>query len=396
MKILFVLSVFAYLANFARSFEATTCPVWQCQIGLGGELEGTNRTCANTTNGINYAEECKPDTHFCLINSTVLTREENCNPVDVLPWKKDLPAGDDCGGLASCYSGVTCEKDASNKTRCVGSAENATCSDDRQCNPGLYCKKGGFAAGSKCTPVATLGQNCTNDIRCEFGTMCVNATCLLNGNLTIGDRYEVMDSHLFTGMSDEQKQTHMSRPCGTFFGFDSKVKGEHGNYLWECSEGPHRNFTSYAREDGNLTCIFNHTAANGTALPGFERDAKCGFNQDSYFYCPSMRGTDEYSPHNGRARLTWRDGHGLNCHHRSSIQYCPDIQDDFFWNKAFSDLRRTEFITEGDNWSMVANSDRCVGRSIKQTMNYWRIVESAYFKVAGVATTLVVMSSFMF
>uniref|UniRef100_A0A7S3KNC0 Dickkopf N-terminal cysteine-rich domain-containing protein n=1 Tax=Euplotes crassus TaxID=5936 RepID=A0A7S3KNC0_EUPCR len=396
MRILFVLSFITYfIHNAMGQVTASSCPVWKCQAGLGGDNEGTNRTCARNSGATNFAERCTPNDHFCLVDTPALSNEKNCSAIEVLPWKTDLPAGDDCGGLASCFGKATCTN-IQNMTICAGLAKDETCTDDRECNPGLYCKKGGALASNKCEPVANVTQACSNDIRCQFGTQCVNKTCHRFGNLTVGTRFEILDSHLFgTITKDTLYNTTIGRVCETFFAFNTGVKSNDGNFLFECTEGLKKNFDSYKRRDDNLDCSFNHTFANGTSTE-YNYTAVCGFNLDDNFYCPSRRGAEEYSEHNFRARETWERSTNLTCHHRSSIQYCPAIQNDFFWNKAFSDVRRTEFITEGDNWPMVANHDRCVGQTIKKTMNYWRIIDSSYSSFIGIATISAIMTSLMF
>ncbi|CAI2371728.1 unnamed protein product [Moneuplotes crassus] len=395
-RILLVLAIVTYFINKALAeVTASQCPTWQCQRGLGEDQTGTNRTCARNSGTSNFAEECDLDNHFCLLEEPTLQDSQNCEQVEVLSWKRDLPAGDDCGGLSTCYGAATCTT-IQNKTRCAGLQKGDECTDDRECNPGLYCKKGGVFASDKCDEVAKQDQECDNDFRCEFGTQCVNSTCTRFGNLTVGTRFEILDNKLLgTITKDTLYNTTIGRVCETFFAFNTGVKSDNGNFLFECTEGLKRNFEIYARTDDNLDCSFNHTFSNGTSTE-YKYNAVCGFNIDEYFYCPSRRGADEYGEHNRRARDIWASSQNLTCHHRSSIQYCPAIQDNFLWNKAFADIRRTEFITEGDNWPLVANSDRCVGRTIKKTMNYWRIVESSYSNFIGLVALSAFITSFMF
>lgn len=322
MRIVFVATVVTYLLNYVTAFAESKCEIWRCDLDLGAEEFGKNRTCAVDGGEVNYANQCYEDDHFCLVDHSVLNNNKKCSNVSVVPWKEDLPAGDDCTGLASCYDGVTCTKVTNTTSLCMGKAIDEDCTNDKQCNPGLFCheKTGVFQSGKVCQPVKKIDETCNADERCEFRSMCVNSTCVEFGNLTDGSRFELMDKELYPSITRNSEFHLAGRVCQNFFAFNSGYKGETGQYMFECSQGPHANFTDYTREADNLTCSFNHITANGTSV-AFDLPAKCGFNMDHFHYCPSRRGTDEYAEHNARARTTWRAAVNQTCHHRTSIQY---------------------------------------------------------------------------
>lgn len=149
------------------------------------------------------------------------------------------------------------------------------------------------------------------------------------------------------------------RVCENFHAIDTgRVSEDKLRKILVCSGGFEQQFEEGARTIDNLPCEFVLTAPNGTQF-NETWQAKCGFNRDSAFRCPERRGPKRFKENNLRARLTWQDGMNITqCHHRSSVQYCPAIQDNFINQKAFADVLRSEWMTQGDNWSMVANNDR--------------------------------------
>ncbi len=391
MKIVFVFTSLAYIIGSVFSQENGVCKVWKCQEGLGGDKIGKNRTCAIKNGDVNVAEACVPDDFLCDVKIDLTQDRNNCTAFDALPWKKDLPAGDDCGGNSTCFDTVQC-RNIEGKRICVGSDEGADCTNDMQCNPGLFWYKGGFITGNKCEKVKNYTEDCNENKRCRFGSACVNYICTQFGNLTDGTVFEYMDDEKYKNINPNQDYPEIYRVCENFWAIMTGKKSASNRYLFECSGGPEKQFKDYTRQESDLNCTFTLTANNGTTINS-SHPATCGFNRDNNFYCPSRRGPTEYGPHNGRARETWKNAPST-CHHRSSIQYCPDIQNEFFMQKAFADVLRTEFITSENNYTMIANNDRCVGNAIMETKNYWRIIDSANIVYAtavisaGIAMTL--------
>jgi hypothetical protein len=394
MKIKFAVIVAAvgYFWNCVAASPNAQCQKWECKSGLGGDKQGTQRTCADRLGEINVAETCQPDNYLCDVEQQLTTGNQTCTGFDAFPWKSNMPAGDSCGSNAECFS-KNCTT-INGKSTCLGRGRGEECTDDRQCNPGLYCFTHPVQQTSTCFDVRTTGQNCHGALRCEFGSLCANNVCTKFGSLPDGTIFNVTDDVLFPLPNTDARMMYWV--CENFYAINTNKTSEGGRSLFECTGGPEKNFTNYNREDGNLTCSYVLTTKDGRQF-NFTELAKCGFNRDTYFYCPSRRGPIEYSTHNANDRSAWRNVNAT-CHHRSTIQYCRDIEDNIARSLMFRNFLRTEWITSGDNWSLIANNERCVGNAIKKTRNYWRLVDSAstsylsYLSVVAVLVSMLVMN----
>jgi hypothetical protein len=244
-----------------------------------------------------------------------------------------------------------------------------------------------------CQALVKVGQPCRANVKCEFGSLCANHTCTRIGSLPTGTLYNLTDSELYSDPSDDERGMYWV--CENFYAVLTNIMPEGTTRrLFECTNGPERAFEEYGRTDGNLDCIFNMTrTSEGGQTVNFTETAKCGFNKDDRFYCPARRGATEFADRNRIDRETWRNA-PTTCHIRSTIHNCVDIKNDPARSVAFRDFLRTEWITTGDNWSLVANNDRCVGNSIASTASYWRLIDSAsslFLSSFGLVAGLIVL-----
>lgn len=140
-------------------------------------------------------------------------------------------------------------------------------------------------------------------------------------------------------------------------------------------------------------CEWILTLPNNTKVTLTE-SVVCGYNSDGKHYCPAKRSSQEYGKENEAARELWRKP--PKCHHRSTVQYCRQIEDDIVVSTHFRDELRTEFITTEINYALIADNKRCVGNTIVKTRDYWRIIDFAnsdslsylYFIAAIITVTL--------
>lgn len=227
--------------------------------------------------------------------------------------------------------------------------------------------------------------------------MCANHTCTRIGSLKTGTFFNITDAELYP--NDDSDVRQMYWVCENFYAVITEATPEEGSTkrLFECTNGPEKAFgdNEYARTDGNLQCIFNMTRTSGEGVTlNFTETAKCGFNRDNKFYCPSRRGATEFSRENAADRTTWSTAPNT-CHHRTSIQYCKDIEGNIGRSLGFRNFLLHEWRTTGDNWPLVANNERCVGNAIVATREYWRFIDSATSTVLSyvvVATSVIVMT----
>lgn len=390
-KIAVLFAAIGYLWNGASASNAATCRRWECQEGLGGGMEGANRVCANFTDSVSVAEQCRPDAFLCDVPANLDARA-NCTEFSPLPWKRNMPPGDSCTTNAECQSNNCTE--TGGRRLCQGLARNATCTADIDCSEGNFCYTNPTDATRTCQPVIRIGQPCSGAARCEFGTLCANHTCTRVGSLATGTFFNITDDERFTAVDTDARPMYWI--CQTFYAVITEFTSAGGDKrLFECTNGPEKAFTDYTRTDGNLDCIYNMTRVSGGGVTlNFTEQAKCGFNRDDKFYCPSRRGANEFSKENAADRTTWSSAPNT-CHHRTTMQYCKDVEGNIGRSLGFRNFMLHEWRTTGDNWPLVANNDRCVGNAIAATRNYWRLIDSAVgtmLSYAGFVASLFVMT----
>ena len=392
-KIAVLLSAIGYLWTGVTADDPATCRAWECQEGLGGGQTGINRICANFTGTISVAEQCSPDSFLCDVQPNLEARS-NCTEFSPLPWKANLPPGDSCSVNEECQSRNCTQVEG--RGLCIGAAQNATCTSDIACAEGHFCYTNPDDQTRSCQPAIRAGQPCSGAARCEFGTMCANHTCTKVGSLKTGTFFNITDDEIYP--NDDSDVRTMYWVCENFYAVITEQTSEGGTKkLFECTNGLEKTFgdNEYARTDGNLDCIFNMTRTSGEGVTlNFTETAKCGFNRDNKFYCPSRRGAAEFSRENAADRTTWSSAPNT-CHHRTTIQYCKDIEGNIGRSLGFRNFLLHEWRTTGENWSLVANNERCVGNAIAATRAYWRLIDSATSTVlsyVGVVASVIVMT----
>ena len=377
--LLFVVSSVLFMSNYA----AADCVSWKHLKGLGGEKMGTESLCASrASDTVAQAEKCQPDEYLCSTTATI-TGNQTCSKIIPLPWKVNLPAGESCTNDLECFYGkcITIE----GKSKCEGKKENEECKSDLECNPRLYCNKNNKKANPKCTPVIVEGKECNATARCEFSTLCNNKNCTKVATLEIGDKFSLLDDELFPKPTPTGNFTYIHRMCKSFFAVNTNERTKEGNDIFQCAHAPVANFTDYSRSGSNQTCEFSIKLADGQVLRKDEY-AACGFNEDTKSYCPKRMG-DVYDSEKLAFVDTWGSLSPKECHHRTTIQYCPQIEDNPITSAAFRLYMRRDWETTDNNWSLIANHDREVGNAISATKNYWRIRDAAY--TAAVSSVIV-------
>lgn len=94
------------------------------------------------------------------------------------------------------------------------------------------------------------------------------------------------------------------------------------------------------------------------------------------YYCPKRRAEVDYKSNNDADVSTWGGYKDLGCHHLSTIQYCRKIEDNPVISLGFRLALKSEM--ERDVYPLIAKNDKCVGEAITTTLNYYRVIDSAY------------------
>jgi|JI10StandDraft_1071094.scaffolds.fasta_scaffold512150_1 hypothetical protein len=365
-------AVVMYFWNAAEATAVSSlCRKWECQLGVGQGQTGATRLCSvgNTTqlNGTVGVEACQPAGYLCDAPVSFI-KNETCYSYGVLPWKKQMPAGDSCTDNAQCATG-SCNTTGTTKT-CSGKNLTDACTLDQECYPGLFCNQ----TSKKCDNVSKVGAVCNSTLPCEFGTFCANGTCTQFGTFDAGKRFFVNDT---TSDFGKLVDTRIMRLCKTFWAESTGVLTDDKKFtMFECTKGRALKDAKSSRGIGDDDqCQYNVTFANGTSYQVAE-PAICGYNTDGMYYCPKRRAEVDYKSNNDADVSTWGGYKDLGCHHLSTIQYCRKIEDNPVISLGFRLALKSEM--ERDVYPLIAKNDKCVGEAITTTLNYYRVIDSAY------------------
>lgn len=376
-KLAMIAGIVGYLFGTAQS---QSCKQWDNKPGLGGDVEGANRVCADVSGEIFVTEECVPDHFLCKVGISI-EGENKCQEAVPFSWKSEMPPGDSCTDDRECFHSTGC--DINGTDTCRGVAVGEACDNDKNCTVGNFCAQ----SNKTCTAVRGTGADCGADIRCGFGHLCASRKCVRYGSLNVGDLFYVEDEEIFPDLTVENPMAY--QVCKTFAGNFTEMTAEGvGFRQYQCTNGWERNFTEDGRTDPADQCEFimqnpNEGGENkNTTLPPV-----CGFNADTKYYCPARRGNSQFENENKNHATTWSRAPS-SCHHRSTVQYCKAIEDNIGDSLLFRDYLRVQWLTTGDQNALVANNRREVGNAIEQTRDYWRLRDGAYGTVLTYVTLI--------
>ncbi len=376
MKIILA-SIFAVATaswSLDQLLQDGSCRMYDCSKNLANGKNGTERQCADWDSGSSTVtvEPCGNTTLFqCLITPT-FTNSINCSayPNTYPVWRNQMAAGDTCYGEDQCFGNMTCggKAMASDLTVCLGQNVNETCSDNRMCNPGLYCD----TVSKECRDVIPTGGNCTatlGAVPCSFANSCYNGTCTPWGQVDVGNVINIPDPADYDGHTPFAYNEMFL--CKSFFALP--VTGSPlGNYV--CAWGDKPLFDSNEVKDGNTTCYFNRTNPYDNTTTTVSQLATCGYNKNSNLYCPKTR-EESYIRSEGYAAY-FNENKNMTCNLETSFQYCGDVEN----NAARGPLGRLfmAFIwrTTGTNFAQVADNPYCITDSVTQF--YWHILAGSF------------------
>ena len=237
------------------------CLKWDWDSGLDKDKSKEDRVWYTQKDSVNLVNACEPKNYFCDIRST-FGADIHCSQFDAAPRQNNFPPGDVCTGNHQCFTGNCTFFDKVGV--CQGLAKNHTCTNDRECNPGLFWYKTSGVSGT-CQEVSKHGESCNASRRCEFGHLCANHTCTRVGSLPLGARFNITDGELYPFPVVEDRAMYWA--CGNFTAHRTDFTSEGGiNTLLECDRGPERLFEDYERDNDTEPCQHEARDVNGKIL----------------------------------------------------------------------------------------------------------------------------------
>ena len=158
------------LAITAVAFAAEQCLVYSCNNALP---KGTCSTKVVNPSNITYQMKACEDSKICDVR---LKGEDKC--ADFYDQKLAYP-GEFCRNDKECIRGKC---DVNNTKQCILSPGNETCTDDLDCNPGLFCKAG------NCVALKMDKEACGKEDKCHPSFACNDSVCVKIGTGKIGEK----------------------------------------------------------------------------------------------------------------------------------------------------------------------------------------------------------------
>ena len=245
--------IFSFLLTLINShflfYENPMCsPIYQCMP------DPTNTRCVETKTkeGLEtqYVQKCGMDTE-CQLNETSGIGECVSQSLQAVP-------GYFCEYDSQCISGVCKDR------TCIGKGLNEDCTNEYECNPGLYCKD------NKCATLLKEGSPCTKDIDCETAYGCLNNVCTAYFSL------------------DEDVETTSEMFCKSYY-MTVVVEGEVNKT--KCA--------TLTRKENSVECGTEQTQCEYSAKAGeiintFSLDCKCSLSSPDIKVCP-LGNTEDYT-----------------------------------------------------------------------------------------------------
>lgn len=250
MKLLLLLVPGIVFSHLAESFDATSCPIYQCQ-------EDTSKysldQCFNVTTTTYFLRPCQ-NGYSCS------SATKNCTWSSVTSTSAPFAyLGEPCNYNLDCIFGQ-----CTNKV-CTGLEASEVCKSNDQCNPGLFCN----SESDMCQEQYTIGQvGCFADTWCENGAGC-NTTGLNPGTCI---PYLTLDDYTHIGFcSNNINQMCQSGGCITLSGISYCLPS--------------------VKSAGNLPVLCSGLKTDCASLPDskfnntFYQTCSCGYNNYGASYC---------------------------------------------------------------------------------------------------------------
>jgi len=332
---------------FNETVSELTCPAWSCAAStynMSGNclayLEGSNsvylQTCASGASiyGASNQTYCDTGSFYDDIYSTV-----QCG---VMPNITNQAPGSLCYTNSECYSNNCTSK------ACVGLKEDSKCSQNLDCDSGLYC-----TPSQLCKPLIGVGQTgCYSDYECVL-----NAACNIIDASSPGKC-----QNLFSQAESAIVPCFFTNGNNTLCVSGACKIDDSISMQGHCTKAPtvNSNFPKVCSSDSD--CI--GTNSNGES---FTSTCKCGFNANGYSYCAPFPGDQPTA----KFMTTYREISQTNsvdiCH--TSDRYSPECIQRLAYEKAYNDATAVLQYYNSTSYGDFLNNDKCVQTTVNSY--YW-------------------------
>lgn len=244
---------------------------------------------------------------------------------------------------------------------------DSTCPDSPGTDVHKYCPPGSYCFEGKCTAQVGKDTNCQKG-SCKFGYQCVAK----DANL---------DDYRCTSMNSIGDQTT--------FKIDRVTNGDN---IWTGINSLCSSYNSESTDDADIRICRKADISEGQKIEKYRRDnpgekwsyttfnddypiegeptsdvSHCGFNIDSFAYCPMRKGDTWFKDR--LKDLRTNDFTTLNCHSLSLVENCQDFIDNIDKGTIHRFNQSILAVDPDFGYHLIANNDNWVARSI--TEKFW-------------------------
>ena len=312
---------------------------------------------------------------------------------------KDIAPGDWCPMDQEenpCFFGSTCVKNVcvrpveDNISCCASDGEGCT---DKYCPPGQYCEATDSSDDKykMCQPIKEIGEVCARDNQCGYGAFCNYVeytdeprTCKFYGTLKNGEAIGRVDNPLH---------------CESGQSFPKLVYRSYIHYCMRgrVSEPGYEMGTNFPNEQGCNYRIFQDDVIDGLLQV---EPARCGFNQDTNYYCPVWKGDPVYLDFYARVFQYLRDADSTHtCNEKTALigpkgtPRCAALADKINNDKFYEELVQVEWLVQSPTgYPNIANNADCVKSVL--TKGYWQSSDSIYHQYVTLLAIMLAIFSY--
>jgi hypothetical protein len=325
-------------AYYQETVAELSCPAWSCAASgynmssnCLAYLEGSNSVYLATCSS---ADSCNTGAFYSDIFQTVQCAAS--------PNVTGLAPGSACSASSQCYSS-NCTS-----TVCVGSTQGSKCSQNLDCDSGLYC-----TPSQTCQALIGVGQSgCYSDYECALSASCNIIDASSPG--TCQAMFSQSDLAVVPCFYTNGNSTLCA--SGTCF-IDNPVTMQ-----GHCTTAPmlSGSFPKICSSDND--CVGQNSKAET-----FTSTCKCGFNGLGLSYCTPFPGDSPSAEFLTTYRMISKTNSVDICH--TSDRYTPNCLQDLAYSKAYNDATAVIQYFNSMSFGDFLGNDKCV----QDTVNtyYW-------------------------
>jgi hypothetical protein len=199
--------------------------------------------------------------------------------------------GEYCEKASDCFSNVCAS------SRCKGTALQATCALDTDCDPGLFCD----SDTKKCATLLAKDAACSRDAQCDYDNYC---------HINVGETTGTCTAYFSVASSQEVNQCrdeYVDYQCSSGYCVEH-VNESTEQSTYYCSE-----IFSLKTPTQACTADVDCAGTNADKSLTVYSSCSCGYSNDGSSFCQLLPGDEAYASYLALAKKWYLSGYAKNC-----------------------------------------------------------------------------------